>query len=292
MDYGNQKRTGHAMTTEKMSSTPVRRSERPIPTHVFRLMDLPQELKDIVYHELWQKTPTIIIALASLQKLAKYNLGAKHYEARLQYGDSVAKTTRGLPRWLLISKTVLEEGLRQLHIHLSVMWLDQDRVSIFRAKTSSLIDIASVTRFGLEVTAQIVEHNQILPGPYFGCRRVEDLLPKLSPSLEVLTIAIICPVYSAIDQSNPWIVELPLSDKQLPHIKQMVARFELWVAVDHFSHNLLPALRAGLKTATDHWIKHHFGTDMKSEFRLEDSLWKSHDQDLETMVLEIKATRA
>jgi len=73
-------------------------------------LDLPPELRYMVYHSLWQHTPNIRrirVKDASIELIAKY---PPEHESKDLY-------CHGLPRWLLTNKTLLHEGLDQLNRH-------------------------------------------------------------------------------------------------------------------------------------------------------------------------------
>lgn len=57
-------------TTNTEIVTPARRSPR-LQARLFRFLELPQELQDLVYHYLWQHTPTLFITSSSLYKILR-----------------------------------------------------------------------------------------------------------------------------------------------------------------------------------------------------------------------------
>lgn len=75
--------------------------------NVFRFMDLPRELRDLVYDEAWKDTPHI--------KAPYLDFGAGttvRYDRLLEKNQHL----EGLPTWLLTSKQMCEEGLAQFRL--------------------------------------------------------------------------------------------------------------------------------------------------------------------------------
>ena len=75
--------------------------------NVFRFMDLPRELRDLVYDEVWKNTPHI--------KAPYLDFGAGttvRYDHLLEENHHL----EGLPTWLLTSKQMCEEGLAQFRL--------------------------------------------------------------------------------------------------------------------------------------------------------------------------------
>jgi hypothetical protein len=79
-------------------------------SRTFSFMNLPQELRDMVYHELWQQTPSVRI------ERSDSNLNLIY----LLYGHHWGGTTVGLPLWLLTSKAILEQGPRTVTLQYDV----------------------------------------------------------------------------------------------------------------------------------------------------------------------------
>jgi hypothetical protein len=86
--------------------TRATRTKRKLLDEVSFFLTLPQELRDMVYHELWKARPQI-----SLQTTQKGRLQA----IKLQYGSCESnppiKKGLGLPRWLLTNMVFLNERL-------------------------------------------------------------------------------------------------------------------------------------------------------------------------------------
>jgi hypothetical protein len=76
-------------------------------------MDLPRELRDVVYHEAWKLTP-VIVASANGLKLSHWSKDSHTY-LRVTYPHDQARCVPlGLPQWLRTSKSMLNEGMVQL----------------------------------------------------------------------------------------------------------------------------------------------------------------------------------
>lgn len=76
----------------------------------FRFGDLPREIRDIVYHELWKATPGVRVP---------YEQNHLH----LSYGDyGWWEKHDGLPAWLFANKAIMKEGIQQLLLKASWSW--------------------------------------------------------------------------------------------------------------------------------------------------------------------------
>jgi len=86
--------------TEALTTTP-RRSRRP-PRQVFPFMDLPQELRNMVFDELWLMSKGVVFGLPHP------DVSEHGYQVKLHYKESLHYETvaRGLPLWLLVNKAV------------------------------------------------------------------------------------------------------------------------------------------------------------------------------------------
>lgn len=101
-----------SISAEIESLTTTRRSER-LRRKVFRFMDLPQELRDMIFDQLWLMIPVIALALP---RPGIVDFG---YSAILSY-----KKTKnwewevyGLPLYLLINKAIYAQALKHLSRH-------------------------------------------------------------------------------------------------------------------------------------------------------------------------------
>jgi hypothetical protein len=76
-------------------------------------MDLPQELRDMVFDELWLMSKGIVFGLPRPD-------GSEHgYQVKLHCKGSLNQETgvRGLPLWLLVNKAIYAQALKQLRSH-------------------------------------------------------------------------------------------------------------------------------------------------------------------------------
>lgn len=74
--------------------------------------NMPQNIRDMVYHELWKHTPRL--------KFCKSKHGGTVelcYDPRQAITLGYGSHTDGLPGWLLINKAFLNQGFKQLHLH-------------------------------------------------------------------------------------------------------------------------------------------------------------------------------
>ena len=104
--------------------------------------DLPRELRDLVYSHLWWATPHIRPSFRSYRWPI----------FKVYYGDTNTESPcRYLPRWLLLSKGVCQEGIEDLQRH--PVWtcvLDEDLK--IRDGFSALTNPSSATRVNIDVS--------------------------------------------------------------------------------------------------------------------------------------------
>jgi len=95
-----------------------------LPPVTSRLLNMPQELKDLIFHELWELGPDIRLR----QKTPDHTLAGIDVLITLSYGSPQTDQpySIGLPIWLMTSRAILADGLRQLYRHAIWKW-DDDR---------------------------------------------------------------------------------------------------------------------------------------------------------------------
>ena len=164
-----------------------------VQSRISPFMELPQELRDMVYHELWNLTPSI-----RLPHLV------------LCYDGATDEDEGCLSGWLLTNKAILEQGLQQLHR--SVIW--NWRASHVRyvpspaTRSSSLIALTTATHFRIYLESTASAQSVHTPG-----LDIQDVLPKLGSDLKVLDLEL--HVYFsnrhvlALQGVPPWQVILP-----------------------------------------------------------------------------------
>ncbi|OAL06640.1 hypothetical protein IQ06DRAFT_2203 [Phaeosphaeriaceae sp. SRC1lsM3a] len=89
------------------------------------LHSLPRELRDLVYHQLWQNTPRLFLQTPFrllYRPLDRDSYCSFNHMARSHDGRLIQVDTHGLPLWLLTSKAMLSEGLSQLFRHGIWQW--------------------------------------------------------------------------------------------------------------------------------------------------------------------------
>jgi len=75
-------------------------------------MDLPRELRDIVYHETWKITSNTVAMIDGLRP-SDWPKGSRAI-LQVMYPHEHFRCTYGLPQWLRTSKAILNEGMVQL----------------------------------------------------------------------------------------------------------------------------------------------------------------------------------
>jgi hypothetical protein len=93
-----------------------------------RFMSLPREIRNAIYHELWNLAP--VRALSFDSHPAKL-----HYEA---IDVEHLRCVNGLPNWLLINRAFLSEGMAQFH--LKATWIFEPK-TVIRYHTSHYVRI-------------------------------------------------------------------------------------------------------------------------------------------------------
>ncbi|KAF3010052.1 hypothetical protein E8E13_011531 [Curvularia kusanoi] len=85
----------------------------------FRFLDLPIELRDMIYDYVW-------IGSSITKQRLKYKVYTVLYRAPLWDPDQGRRISRRISGWLLTNKQIMREGLAQLHRE-SAWRIDQDR---------------------------------------------------------------------------------------------------------------------------------------------------------------------
>jgi hypothetical protein len=138
---------------------------------------LPQELRDLIYNELWNFTPCLqLTAQASWPSTLELKYGACNYGS-----------CPGLPKWLLASKAVLREGLHQLFQHVIWQWsLFRNCTPSAHAKRNPLAGISIATNLYIRGHETPQEGCSIDYSDH-PCRYI---LPLLSSNLRMLTLGL------------------------------------------------------------------------------------------------------
>jgi hypothetical protein len=148
-------------------------------------LDLPQEIKDLVYHELWKLTPNIHLCVLHMPMLVPL---------RLMYNLEDGSPIFGLPKWLLASMDFLEEGLRQLLRHTVWEWeVTGDSQRITLGRPNWLAGLSTATN--LTIRDEMWRWHRHNPSPDSNTVAVDYadhpctlLIPLLTQRLRVLTI--------------------------------------------------------------------------------------------------------
>jgi hypothetical protein len=92
----------------KTLNIPSRRNLR----RYFSFMDLLQEIKDMVYNEVWNDSNSMVFTPKSLQP---QNSSQSPCRVVLRYGESLQDhISPGLPEWVMTNRAFYEKGLKQL----------------------------------------------------------------------------------------------------------------------------------------------------------------------------------
>jgi hypothetical protein len=103
----------------KITKTPTIPSRRN-PRRYFPFMDLPQEIKDMVYDEVWNDSNSMVFTPKSLQT---QNSSQSPCRIVLRYGGSPPDhISPGLPEWVMTNRAIFENGLKQLLARAKFSW--------------------------------------------------------------------------------------------------------------------------------------------------------------------------
>jgi hypothetical protein len=147
------------------------------------LFALPQEIRDLIYHELWKPT--------SLRLTLQPRPGKISYT--LSYSAGWTDTNTGLPLWLLVNKAMLQEGLYQLFRHATrVLGVFRDYTLNRYARHNMLVGLSAATNLTIRDTYRVHGISEG-PGPYgitieYANHPVQSILPLLSSRMRALTL--------------------------------------------------------------------------------------------------------
>jgi hypothetical protein len=213
----------------------------------FRFMNLPQEIRDMIYHEIWLNIPAAM-------RSRKYD-----EDIRVQY-DGMRDTIPaiGLPSWLLTSKAILEQGMAQFKRN-AVFSLpripghhETRRVEErdFGPDISPLVDMSTASRLHVEVWGRNVDFFHWIC--HLGMARpdIQCIVSKFGCNLQVLRITMSQGFSNSGPPStseSPWRVVLPFSPiarggakfRKIEVCLKIYGREETW----RFGDGILAALK-------------------------------------------------
>lgn len=109
--------------------------------------ELPRELRDAIYHQLWLQTPRFYFRGVCQDSLC--------------YNPNTPGLQRGLPCWLFTSRSVFQEGLQQLYRRAS--WTCRGDCNLKITKMLPVLVVDGITQFTLIVSTYLdtfQQHNQ------------------------------------------------------------------------------------------------------------------------------------
>lgn len=140
---------------------------------VFLFFTLARELRDQIYDELWRFGPSITLRHHGLNFQVQYD------------GDRRPDEDQRLPTWLLADKTMLKEGLEQLHGKAKCIWYKESR--LHRQDTLSPLILPSAFR-DLTIKYWYLEKNKGAPHDDRGhCRTSIDMGYRYNKDVERLS---------------------------------------------------------------------------------------------------------
>ena len=212
-------------------------------------MSLPQELRDMIYHELWQEIPAII-------KCHKFG-----QDISVRY-DGMRRPVMvlGLPQWLLASKAILNEGMSQFKRHAMCSLLDaafsstDDRENQdINPKISPLVDMSTASRFCVTINACHVVNVPLIRTKAHVLPSIQRLADTFGPNLRILSIFLDQYIFKgrlASPQNTVWRVYLPFPKIIDPRIQLQKLEVRLRIVgrsdTDAYAPGILAALEAEL----------------------------------------------
>jgi hypothetical protein len=151
-----------------------------VPTGFFAL---PQEIRDLIYHELWAFTSYVRLTLDTPDSTS----------FSLLYGAAEADRSCGLPRWLLVNKAIFQEGLCQFFRH--ARWYLEACTKYklnSHAQENVLVGLSAATNIAL--FDHYRKHESRPPMALYSIRidythhPYQSILPLLSSNLRALTL--------------------------------------------------------------------------------------------------------
>jgi len=239
------KTTKPAKVAKPKSAEPTRRSER-IYKRAFHFMELPQELQDMVYDEVWKEDGHILVAPTALKDMY-------HNQLQLDYEESIGSHTDGLPQWLLTNKAIYEKGLKQLRAKSKLSWTN---ALPHKKKMSSWLpedDVTAAAEFNIQLEYVMSLANWLHQDDHTPLKienQIRKLALKLNPDLEVLNITISVGIDDTVyDDMKPWFVDLPYLETQSgAKLKEINVRLELLDQEDEATYS--DAVLAALEEST------------------------------------------
>jgi hypothetical protein len=146
------------------------------------LFALPQEIRDLIYHELWEFTAYVRLTSRPSPGKITYNL---------IYGAGCNDMSTELPIWLLANRTILQEGLCQLFRHAA--WnMGAFRTLDPRVRQNMLVGMSAATNFTIRDTYR-VHGIPPMPRPYniaidYTHQPIQSMLPLLSANTRTLML--------------------------------------------------------------------------------------------------------
>lgn len=216
--------------------------------------DLPRELRDMVYADLWSATPLL---RPSFGRILRSNFV-------VYYGHTTIDTSRGrlrygLPKWLQLSRGICHEGIEELRRRATwSCWLESCRD--LDDQTSALIGPASATRaiwnsMGAEVRlstqSEAIHATIVTPAP---TQPLMAIATRLGTDVRHLTLHFQHNVFhysNELDTLDTWSVDLSLFDQLDLHLDPLTFVAYLLFAgeIDPQRHTV--ALRTAYETETN-----------------------------------------
>jgi hypothetical protein len=210
-------------------SCPARRSAR----LVSRFLALPQELKDMIYHQLWLLTPNIIIradAGPPSMPVPYSPLPPPAYHpliVQVRYGGAPEDAgPYALPIWLLTNKEVLASGLEKLHENVRLSWDDVSFDHGLATKSTRLIDLSCVSHAALRCTLGANTNRTVMRLEPPATRNMQVLVNHLAPSLRSVQFTMVMQYPSYVDGN--WTIEFPAFEEEGSVIEWLGVRLKVF----------------------------------------------------------------
>jgi hypothetical protein len=185
-----------------------------------RFTDLPQELKDQVFQELWIQDGHLFLAPVSLQYHAPDN-DKSLIQILLDYDKPHPQNRykKVLPKWLLTNKATYDKGLKQLLSKATLSWQEHLHLGATPKKMPWLdMHTAGAFTFRFDFYKWSPRIHNLEPYPWVD-KHIQHVVQRLSLAIQTLNFT--SKYYFSEYRfygSSLWIIDLPVLNAQLDNL--------------------------------------------------------------------------
>ncbi|KAF2031800.1 hypothetical protein EK21DRAFT_110690 [Setomelanomma holmii] len=229
----------------------------------FRFMDLPQELKDMIYHELWQQGRNVLLPQVQVAG-SRFHPNNINYSGvdQLRYGlqggcggiKHLGDEVYGLPLWLLTNKDILRQGLQHFRSNASLTpaYDMDDSLEYSIASLIPLVDIDQATKLRICIDVGHVYNGDSWhhrDSSWEANKTIERILRQIGSKLSVLTLIMCGNIWGAspIVPEKPWKFNLTHQSMENLKLHKLELRLELHDRPDLNEYLAGCSLRSGFE---------------------------------------------